>query len=349
MAADSARKAARYDRKQGTMITYIADAIQRGVRLLHHCDVDKITFHCRDREVIAAGAEATVRETEPGSQPNLLAAGPVTIDARLVIVASGAVESPCLLQRSGHPDPYDLIGRGLILHPSLAVIGVFDRELTNYQGISGSVYSDHFLASQGFYLECMFGHPVYGASIVPGFGAEHFETMRQYRKMAGFGVMLVDSVSRNNRVRHDPLHRRSSISYRLSDADKSRFRYAASRAIEVMLAAGAKLAFLPSEEQLGPLGAARFRNAQDAVHCRHLEFRGQQTALVSAHPQATVKMGEDTRQSLVNSRCESHHVRNLLVCDSSAFPTSCGANPMISIMTLARYQARRIGAEQNRY
>jgi len=42
-------------------------------------------------------------------------------------------------------------------------------------------------------------------------------------------------------------------------------------------------------------------------------------------------------------------VQNLLVCDSSAFPASCGANPMISIMSLARYQGRRVAAELARY
>jgi hypothetical protein len=30
------------------------------------------------------------------------------------------------------------------------------------------------------------------------------------------------------------------------------------------------------------------------------------------------------------------------------FPDSCGANPMLSIMTLARYQGRRIAAELGR-
>jgi len=60
-------------------------------------------------------------------------------------------------------------------------------------------------------------------------------------------------------------------------------------------------------------------------------------------------MGEDPRISMINSRGESHFVENLLVCDSSAFPSSCGANPMISIMTLARYQGKRIANELSRY
>jgi len=59
-------------------------------------------------------------------------------------------------------------------------------------------------------------------------------------------------------------------------------------------------------------------------------------------------MGEDPTTSVVDSRGRSHHVRNLVVCDSSVFPDSCGANPMLSIMTLARYQGQRIAAELGR-
>jgi choline dehydrogenase-like flavoprotein len=60
-------------------------------------------------------------------------------------------------------------------------------------------------------------------------------------------------------------------------------------------------------------------------------------------------MGEDPRRAVISSRCESHWVDHLLVIDSSSFPSSCGANPMVSIMSLARYQGRRIAAELARY
>ena len=92
-----------------------------------------------------------------------------------------------------------------------------------------------------------------------------------------------------------------------------------------------------------------FRKAAEAVHCAALMFGAHQTTLSSSHCQATVKMGEEPASSMVDSRGESHHVRHLIVCDSSAFPDSCGANPMISIMTMARYQGRRIAAELARY
>jgi choline dehydrogenase-like flavoprotein len=60
-------------------------------------------------------------------------------------------------------------------------------------------------------------------------------------------------------------------------------------------------------------------------------------------------MGEDPKRSAVNARGESHACKNLMVCDASVFPTSCGANPMIAVMTLARYQGRRVANELSRY
>jgi choline dehydrogenase-like flavoprotein len=89
--------------------------------------------------------------------------------------------------------------------------------------------------------------------------------------------------------------------------------------------------------------------AAEAAYCSDLRFEPHRTTLTSAHAQATTKMGEDERRTVANSRGESREIRNLVICDSSSFPTSCGANPMLSIMTMARYQGRRIAAELARY
>jgi choline dehydrogenase-like flavoprotein len=338
-----------YNRKQGTLVTYVPDAVGRGVRLIHHCDIERLTFARRNGALFVTGAHGRVRPTSRGSRPNTADAGGVHIVAPIVIVCAGAIETPVLLQRSGHPDPYSLLGRGLILHPGLPIIGVMETPLTNYRGITGTVYSDHFFPTHGFYYECLFGHPVYGSVVLPLVGADHFDMMRQFDRLAGFGVMLVDSVSPLNRVEwHAPTGTRRIV-YHLSGGDRERLRFAAKTGVEIMLAAGAREVLVASTESLGPGAAPRFRHADEAARCTALLFEPHQTTLTSSHCQATVKMGEEPRRSMINSRGESHHVRNLLVCDSSAFPESCGANPMLSIMTMARYQGRRIAGELGRY
>jgi choline dehydrogenase-like flavoprotein len=338
-----------YDRKQGTMITFVADALARGVQLVHHFAISRLELERRAGGWVATGASGRVRPTRPGSRPNSVPAGRLQVRARLVIVAAGAIEAPLLLLRSGHPDTRGRIGRGLVLHPTLPVVGIFTRPLENYRGISGTVYSDHFAASHGFFLESLFGHPVYGANVLPGFGPEHFELMLRLPTLAGLGVMLVDRSELVNRVEHTPQEPGFRIRYRLSEEGKERLRFGAQRAIELLLAAGAEEVVLTSEEPLRGLPRPRFRSPAEAQACADLRFTPHRTTLTSAHCQATVQMGEDPDTSGVNSRCESHAVRGLMVCDSSSFPSSCGVNPMLSIMTLARYQARRIAGELSRY
>jgi choline dehydrogenase-like flavoprotein len=338
-----------YDRKLSTMVTYVRDAQRRNVQLVHHCDVQRIGFAARGNDRFATGVQAVVRPTTPGSEANSVDRGPLDIRAKLVIVSAGAIASPALLQRSQIPDPQQLMGKGLVLHPSLPIGGTFDRQLVNYRGITGSIYSDHFYGSHGFYYESLFDHPMNAAIAIPGIGADHFAIMSQYSKLAGFGVMLVDTPNSANRVDWDASSGRPAIRYRLTQPDKARLRYAARVGIEIMLAAGANEALLTSEEQPGTMAATIFKKRQDAAQCEKLEFLPYQTLITSAHCQATLKMGEDPKRSVVNSRGETHGVRNLVVCDSSVFPTSCGANPMISVMTLARYQATRIANELSRY
>jgi len=338
-----------YDRKQGTMITYLADAMARGVRLVHHCEIERLQFERRGGELRVTGARGRVRPTRRGSRPNSVSPGRIEIEAPLVILAAGAIETPALLQRSNHPDPQRRIGKGLVLHPSLPVAGIMDEPIENARGISGSVYSDHFAASHGFYFECLFGHPVYGSLVLPGIGPEHFALMRALPRIAAFGIMLVDGVDDANRVEWRSEEGAARIHYQLLEADRQRLRFAAEKAVELMFAAGAREVVLSTDEPIGPRGAARFRSPAEARYCSELAFRPGRTVVTSAHCQGTAKMGEDPARSVVNSRCESHQVHNLLVCDSSSFVESCGVNPMLSIMSLARYQGRRIAAELGRY
>jgi choline dehydrogenase-like flavoprotein len=334
-----------YDAKLGTMITYVADAVARGVQLVHHCDIEHLLFTSNG----AVGAEGRVRTTQRGSRPNTVAPGRLRIFAKLVILAGGAIATPALLQRSHHPDPHRRLGRGLIAHPALPVIGIMEHPLENYRGIPGTICSDHYAESHHFFFECLFGHPTYASVVIPGSGEEHFEVFRQYQQLAGFGIMLVDEVDDANRVEWSAVDGKPRIHYQLTAADKERLRFAATRAVEVMFAGGAKRVLLPSDEPIGPLPAPRFSKAEEARHCSALKFEPHRTSLSSAHAQATVKMSEDPARAMTNSRGESHFVRNLIVCDSSSFPGSCGANPMMSIMTMARYQGRRIAGELARY
>lgn len=72
------------------------------------------------------------------------------------------------------------------------------------------------------------------------------------------------------------------------------------------------------------------------------------TELFSAHQMGTVKLGRTQRSSAARgdgSRMgELWEVEGLYVADASAFPTSTGANPMITVEALAHVIASRLAA-----
>jgi choline dehydrogenase-like flavoprotein len=73
-----------------------------------------------------------------------------------------------------------------------------------------------------------------------------------------------------------------------------------------------------------------------------LRFGGHR--LFSAHQMGSCRMGTDPQTSVAGPWGELHDTRGVWIGDGSAFPTSSGTNPMISIMALAHRTAEAIAA-----
>ena len=58
--------------------------------------------------------------------------------------------------------------------------------------------------------------------------------------------------------------------------------------------------------------------------------------LFAAHQMGTCRMGRDAQTSVAGPYGELHDAPGVWIGDASAFPTSSGTNPMITIMALAR-------------
>jgi choline dehydrogenase-like flavoprotein len=61
--------------------------------------------------------------------------------------------------------------------------------------------------------------------------------------------------------------------------------------------------------------------------------------LFSAHLMGGCAMSEDPARGAVNSAGRHHQLQNLYVFDGSAFPTSIGANPQLSVFALTAQNA----------
>jgi choline dehydrogenase-like flavoprotein len=291
------------------------------------------------------GVEVKLRSSTSGpgvlADPNGLgiqAGEIVTIRARRVILSAGSLGSPAILLRSKVPN--ENIGRGAVLHASMPVLGKFDRTIDALSGTQASVFVDDFLISRGYAMESMSAEPLYAAIMAMGPAKYSLGLMMSYRNLAGFGVMLVDTPSPDNRVRLNN-DGEPEVDYMLSDADKVRFRLGVAEAVRIMLRAGAKEVFLPTNEdilggsdQLKPLVFTDLRQA-DAVE-KNLQFVPNRSIITSAHMQATNKLGASARDSVVSKDFKVWGTYGLYVVDGSIFPTSIGANPMQSIYTFAK-------------
>ena len=120
------------------------------------------------------------------------------IKAKTIILAAGAMGSAEVLLRSNISNNH--IGKGLIMHPSIGVLGIFPQPIFNTEGLLAAVYAPSMPLSDGYFFESMSADPGFIASIHPGMKDHINENISQFAHIGGFGVMLVDTVTHDNRV-----------------------------------------------------------------------------------------------------------------------------------------------------
>ena len=312
--------------KQSATKTWLDDAWRQGARILVRTRAERLLV----ADGRARGVEA---RTGDGHQ--------VTVRARAVVVAAGAIHTPALLRRSGLENRN--IGRHLRLHPVTGVAGLFEEEINPWAGVMQAVYSDQLADLHGGYgmkLESAPFHPSVLAMYAPWRSArQHEELMGRLAHMVPVGLLLRDSSEGEVRVdrRGDPV-----THYRLNDFDIGHLRTGLDGAARVLEAAGAKLLFTAharwvSYEPGRGRGREGFLEAADRCgwgpgRCVFLSF----------HLMGSARMGASPADSACNPEGETWDVKGIYVCDGSTFPTASGVNPMVTIEAFAHLNASRL-------
>jgi len=320
----------RHGAKNTTARTYLTSAAKAGTRMVAHCDVERVLT----REGHAAGVVATVRGANGGQHQ-------VTVNAKMVVAACGAIGTPALLLRSGLGNPR--IGRGLHLHPVTAVVGVFPDRVEPWGGSLQTRYSKQFASLDGNFGFRLETGPIHFGLPASAFG---WDNPRQWREdvsrlahVGVAGILLRDRDTGRVKVSRSGLAR---VYYDVSPYDAAHVRLAVRAGAEVLAAAGAEEVFTlhspPVRARPGGAGwLDRFMKDADSLGYRHCHM-----SYIAFHQMATAAMGGDPRRSVINEMGESHDVRGLFVADASAFPMSSGVNPMLTIMGIADHIARGI-------
>ncbi|MGH3647725.1 MAG: GMC family oxidoreductase N-terminal domain-containing protein [Micromonosporaceae bacterium] len=313
--------------KQSTTETWLADAAAAGARLLVRTRAERVIVS----NGAARGVEAV---TAAGHQ--------VTVRARAVVVACGALHTPALLRRSGLRNPN--VGRHLRLHPATALLGRFTEEVRGWEGTMQALYSDqhrHLVNGYGVKYETAPAQPHVALVFLPWRGsAPHLNLIRQYAHWSPMGVVLRDHDSGEVRVGRDG---EPVVRYRLSDFDRTNLRTGIDGAAQILEAAGAVEIMTPHTSSVSyqPGRGSREQLMADADAAG---YGAGQLQLGSFHIMGSARMGGSAATSACDPTGQTWEVRDLYVGDASAFPTSSGVNPMISIEAIAHMNARALAA-----
>jgi choline dehydrogenase-like flavoprotein len=276
------------------------------------------------------------------------------ITAAHVIVACGAFETPRLLMRSELGNP-DVVGRFLMYHFQTYVLGLFPFRLHAHRGRAVTHLMDDPIVPDDLAMAAArdaglpyfrggivehggAGQPIMEAIHVPS-GELHSRLMLDSPMrdaMAAFTMQGEDLPQSTNRVDLDPRVKdvwgrpAGRVTYSPHVHEQACATHWAPRLEAVMREAGAHTTFWVTSPPM-PDG----RNA------------GGDPTPISRHVMGTARMGTDPRQSVCDPHQRLWDVDNVLVTDSSVFPTSTGYGPTLTIVALA-VRAARLLANQPR-
>lgn len=325
--------------KQSTLVTAIPAARKAGARLLVRARTERLLWSGS----AVTGAEVRAMAAD-GSGPTTRR---LTLRARHVVLAAGAIGSPAILLRSEAPDPHGRLGRRTCLHPTVGVTAEMPDPVEAYAGAPQSIYSDHFLwrdgvtGRVGYKLEAAPIFPALAAAVSRLHGWSLASRMAAFPKLTATIALMRDGFhpeSNGGRVRLTGAGE-AVLDYPVSTYLQDGIRRAYRTMLRIAFAAGARRAS-PLHMDAPADGYATVDEAMAAV--RDLRLERYRTGIFSAHVMGGCAMGEEPRFAVVNSEGRHHQLENLWVLDGSVFPTSIGANPQVSIMALAARNATRM-------
>lgn len=314
--------------------TWLADAQAHGARLIADCRATRVLVEGGR----AAGVEAVHGWMDPEGRT-----AAVTVRAPRVVVASGSLESPALLLRSGIGG--EAVGRYLRLHPCTAVFGIYGEDQRAWWGPPQAALCDEFAdTGEGYGLlveTAQYAPGLIGSAMPWTSGADHKQRMTQFRnggtligltRDRGHGAVGVDAAGE------------ALPAYAVSDElDLANLRAGLDAQARLHEAAGAHTITALAA------GAPTWRRGDDlgafVDGIQRIPFRMGGHRLFSAHQMGSCRMGLDPASSVADPRGELHDTKGVWIGDASAFPTSSGTNPMITIMALAHRTAEAIADE----
>lgn len=322
------------DRKQSMLVTYLPWACHYGANI--YTDTRAIELLTLNGK--ATGVLAEVIDPETGNK-----VADMTVNAKVVVAAAGAVQTPLLFLKSEIANSSQQVGKNFACHPSTMIVAEFDSDVFTWRGAMLGVYMDEFEHPDkgGFVLEGGGAGPVeLGMSTEPGTGKAYLDFMSKAKNYASCISLIHD----HNVGQVSWVEGQKKIDYQVADADFPAMKAAFKAAARIYFAAGAQRVFLPTCDKRIIESVDQIDAVVDTIENTPFAVR-----MVSYHPQGTMRMGADPSSSVVNPYGETHDVKGLFVADASLFPTSILVNPQESVYALSNYIADYILSDAQGY
>lgn len=306
--------------KRSMNVSYLPLALQSGARLYKGVRATRVLLER------GAAVGVVARSLSTGKR--------LTVRARAVVLACGAVPTPVFLLRQGLANASGQVGKNLSVHPATMVSALFDEDIRQFAAIPQGLGIDQFhhdgilLLGSGAPLDA-------GAAAFPQMGRAYMDIMEAYDRVASFGAMIEDGP--NGRVglaRGKPY-----VFYWLGKHELELLHRAVGYVGDIYFAAGAKVIYPHVqgwEEIHDRTGLGRFKNAP---------IRPRDFFLTGFHPLGSCRMGSNPKTSVVDGNNECHDVPGLFITDGAAVPSSLAVNPQVTIMALASRAADKIAGK----
>lgn len=306
--------------KASPLITHVPDALAHGAEVRPDCMVTRVEVDARTGR--ATGVHYVHRGRSRFQR------------ARIVIVAGYSIETPRLLLNSANaqfPDglcnEHDLVGRYLMVQGAPQTAGRFAPEIRMVKSPPPEVSTEAYYETdpskpykRGFSIQNVSPLPVTWAEHVMAqgyWGAKLREYMSDYVHWATLGALCEFLPQADNRVTLAGEHDRygmpvAHFAYSQCDNDKALAKAATSVMEDILRGAG----------------------AEEVITINRV-----------AHLVGGARMGATPADGVVDARCRSFAVPNLLITDGSVLPTQGSANPALTIMAVAARAADQLVAD----
>ncbi len=311
--------------KQSTDRSYIPKATAHGAQVFTCAQVDRVLMEGRR----AAGVEGRVMAVR-----GRRIVGHFTVRAPLVVLAAGAVGTPCILQKS-RINPGGMVGATLKAHITSGVFGIMEQPMEPWVGATqgwGALSED----IKGMKFESLWADP--SAMLVKwgGFGPDFMRRLEHVRHATIGAVVYRGKCTGRVKARRDGS---AKMSLWIPKSEAQTVLRGCKLFADGLLETGARYVFAG----VIPGVPEEMRTAADTETLLSTKLNARHLAMTANHVFTSCRMTADEKAGPVAPDGSLRGVEGVFVTDASIFPSPSAVNPQATVMALSDMISRRLG------